>query len=56
MYVILKGQVTLKRIEFELGIEIPILTLKAGESFGDVSIQSTIVDPYDIINKNTTYA
>ena len=37
LYVILRGQVSLVKIDYELGVELPISTLKVGESFGDLS-------------------
>ena len=56
MYVILRGQVTLVKVDYELGIEMPISTLKVGESFGDLSIQGSLINPFELVTKNTIYA
>jgi signal-transduction protein with cAMP-binding, CBS, and nucleotidyltransferase domain len=56
MYVIVKGSVNIKKRDYELGLDLVLNTLKSGECFGDVSIQSVLVNAYDIINKNIVYA
>ncbi|CDW81425.1 tpr repeat-containing protein [Stylonychia lemnae] len=56
MYVVLSGRVTIIKNDLDLGIELPLTTFKAGDCFGDLSIQSHTVNPYDILSKNKIYA
>eukprot|EP00347_Sterkiella_histriomuscorum_P020912 403335983 len=56
MYVVLSGSVTIMRKDFELGIDIPLTTYKPGDCFGDLSIQSLTVNPYDLLSKNKIFA
>ena len=38
MYVVLKGSVTLMKKDHQLEIEMPLVSYKTGECFGDLSI------------------
>ena len=56
MYVILSGSVTLFKKDYDLGVELPLINLKAGDCFGDNFIQSNTIKPDNLITKNKHFA
>ena len=56
MYVVLRGSVTLIKKDHQLEVELPLVTYKTGDCFGDLSIQSSDVSAYDMLSKNLIYA